>query len=169
MLRFIQAVNANARRYTNPESALNAGLSRDDVRTMLETSLHSVWSLAVSTLSGGVPMIQASMDGEVSRIRYIPTTFQIAFQVAVRVVREVLAMNSIWCGRALSQDYVHHMILWAIYVYLECCKTCAWIPLDACYQGEAQWMRMVQLLYCCGTLRIPDSRHNTWWLWSTEV
>ena len=78
MLRFIQAVNANARRYTNPESSLNAGITGEIVGNMLLTTLHKVWIFAVGTHSGGVPMIQASWDGESPQIsrHYAQMTLQ---------------------------------------------------------------------------------------------
>lgn len=64
MRRFIQAVNANARRFSTPDSTLNAELSTGIMYHLLDVCLNEVWRFALSTPFGGVPMILASVKGE---------------------------------------------------------------------------------------------------------
>ena len=68
MKRFIQAVNANVRRYTTPASVLNAELTHHSRDEMLQNCLIGVWAPNLDSLSGGQPMIDASVSGETSLV-----------------------------------------------------------------------------------------------------
>jgi len=57
----IKAVNANARRYLNPESSLNVGLPVDCRYALLERCMSVMWEIAGETPLGGIPSLNACL------------------------------------------------------------------------------------------------------------
>lgn len=66
MQRFVRAVNANTRRFSTPKSTLNAELPVDVIRDLLDICLTGVWRFALINPAGGVPLVAASVKGEIS-------------------------------------------------------------------------------------------------------
>ena len=64
MKRYIQAVNANVRRYTTPASLLNAELTAVNVREMLQSCTDGVWTYSMDHHVGGKLTVDATISGE---------------------------------------------------------------------------------------------------------
>ena len=65
MQRFVRAVNANARRFSTPESVLIAELPAGVMCYLLDVCLTGVWRFALINPAGGAPLVAASVRGEI--------------------------------------------------------------------------------------------------------
>ena len=110
MKRFIQAVNANVRRYTTPASVLNAELTHQSGNLMLQNCLIGMWAPNLISHSGGQEMLKASISGETSLVPQFRKPYNdradpiiciiqrrcLPFQIFVKCTRELkLFYNSV--------------------------------------------------------------------------